>query len=946
MFYYWQKSGGEEAWEVILADGRDTLIAEESPRFITVLALSAVIDGSMSPADLAQIRYQGPLYFDFDGTDLDDVIPQFKKFLDKLQGLGINLRSLELFATGGRGFHVLIPTQVFFPKFPKAGVQFLPAIYKEMAHELFVDTLDMRVYTARRGRMFRVENSLRENGAYKVPITVDEAINITPENYKFLCSAPRVPPTPDLPVQSQKLAVVYATAEQKVTAAAKKKKDNTKDRELLARFKGQFPPTLMKIMEGGPVADGTGFHQLAMQIAITCNALGKSEAQMLTACEGLIQNHQSDGSRYNSPTKRKAELSRMFHYTADNVCYSYSKGALKSIAPAGTSTADLDGLDATAGAVLCEDEDGDEHGYLSGVFLTEMGVFRKTESGVSKITPLAFTDVISLTDPSTEKTVGWDVELLLDGKSKGRKLLDQTMFQSRTAFQKFAGQYNGSTTGTDNHVVAIQKLLDKMSQSNKSNSYLCIREGFDLLDNPESPEPLLDRCWVAPGKVLTDSSVTWVHRGDPQHSGKFHSDVMEAPDLTGSEEEAQVIEHLMQINSPFVVGTMLGWLTSCFQRQVYHHIYKQFPLLQVFGQAGAGKTKTLEAMLPLFYYRSDPLVTDAVQNTPYAYSMLLHSSASIPAVLDEFKPRAMKFNNHNNYLSLFRGAYTRGTYAKGGGGTDLGSNVRDIRTYCLSGPVLFMGEGLESETAVVERSVIVPFKKSELYGRSKHYSAAVAGRYTISSLGKLLVQATFELKFDDFKDLVDANTVEVKATAPDPEAHRENYNHAVILTGLDFLGQVLATKFQDRFADRLKELRDASGIRSAAVPVKAVPEAAKVLNTLALISSTEEYGSEFALEIGKDYWFIESEPGTIDLKMRNVYVKYIAWCKRKGVGILYDTESAFIHGLGNYTACIDRACLNDGQLKSTGTEIVFRFSNEIAAKDGVEEIARPLGKKK
>ena len=146
--------------------------------------------------------------------------------------------------------------------------------------------------------------------------------------------------------------MLFAQAEQKVAAAAKRKKDSSKDKELLARFKGQYPPTLARIMAGEGTADDLGFHQIAMQIAITSNALGKMEAQMLEACAGLVENHVSDGSRYNTPAKRRAELSRMYAYTNDNVCYTYSRDAVRRIAPKGAETSDLDGLTADAGEII------------------------------------------------------------------------------------------------------------------------------------------------------------------------------------------------------------------------------------------------------------------------------------------------------------------------------------------------------------------------------------------------------------------------------------------------------------------------------------------------------------------------------------------------------------------------------------------------------------------
>ncbi len=59
----------------------------------------------------------------------------------------------------------------------------MPLIFREVAYKLFVDTLDMRVYSARRGRMWRAPGVQRENGKFKVPLTKDEAFNMRVKDY-------------------------------------------------------------------------------------------------------------------------------------------------------------------------------------------------------------------------------------------------------------------------------------------------------------------------------------------------------------------------------------------------------------------------------------------------------------------------------------------------------------------------------------------------------------------------------------------------------------------------------------------------------------------------------------------------------------------------------------------------------------------------------------------
>ena len=149
---------------------------------------------------------------------------------------------------------------------------------------------------------------------------------------------------PDTAPDTDNLAVLFAKAEAKLDAASKRKKQTKQDGELLSKFKGNYPPSLLKVMAGEVIAENIGFHKIALQMVITSHALGKNEEQMLAACEGLMLNHVSDGQRYNSPAKRRLELQRMFRYTEGNICYEYRRDAVRSLLPKGTASPDLDGL--------------------------------------------------------------------------------------------------------------------------------------------------------------------------------------------------------------------------------------------------------------------------------------------------------------------------------------------------------------------------------------------------------------------------------------------------------------------------------------------------------------------------------------------------------------------------------------------------------------------------
>jgi hypothetical protein len=75
-----------------------------------------------------------------------------RQFINHLEENEVDLDSISWYASGSRGFHAEIPLAVFMPKPPNAGIQQLPQIYREMLHQVYIDTMDLRVYSSRKGR--------------------------------------------------------------------------------------------------------------------------------------------------------------------------------------------------------------------------------------------------------------------------------------------------------------------------------------------------------------------------------------------------------------------------------------------------------------------------------------------------------------------------------------------------------------------------------------------------------------------------------------------------------------------------------------------------------------------------------------------------------------------------------------------------------------------------
>lgn len=953
-FLYWQ-AASDGVWHEALASTRQAIIESKRPQFITVLDLSELVTDSMTREQLAGLKYAGPLYFDFDHEDIRVTIEKAGMLVERFNSMGLDLNSVRWYATGGRGFHVEVPLACALAKVPAQGIALLPLIYREMAYELYIDSMDLRVYSAKRGRMWRTPNVQRDNGKYKVPITALELLEMTPEGYEAITSQPREPIETTAPELNADLALLYEKARTKVESAARAKaKVGQRDTALLQRFKGDWPPTLIRIMQGEGVAPGAGFHQLAMQIAITAHALGKTEEETLRLSEGLIETHVSDGRRYNSPSRRRAELSRLYAYCADNVCYSYSAGALKVLCAPDTDTSDLDGMPGDAGANLAPVQDGADKDSLDlrgGLEMRETGVFKKDqEQGIVMISDISFRDCKLLKSmPVGDQPAelwGYETEVLLKGQSRGRQMIDAMTFLSKQRYQEFAMKNMGVMKGGDNDVASLVTILRDVAVKSDNVVWVTQHEGLDYIVRPETKPPVRDLVWVEASGVYGggEDRPPYTFRSQEPAGSLYRSDLMSAPLLTGAANEREFFRNLFMAQDGSVLGPMLGWFTACFHRMIYAQpeFGGQFPLCQVWGQAGSGKTGTTLLLAHMHYYSVPPGPMQCSKMTPYSVDLHCTSSVSIPLILDEYKPREIQADRLNALMGALRASYNNGTHSKGGGGSgNSGQGWKSLMRLTYSAPIIYISEAAETEPATMERTISIPVEKSGIQGRMKYFAPCQKNAHVLSSLGRGIVQATLKMDMGVFEEQFQKSVDEVTEIVEDKSQYRVIKNLAILLTGFDFFSAVLRSYFGTEFDSDLTRLRESIFVRPLEVASTIQAEAGKVLNAIAYMTNHEDSGDRnFGLREGVDYAFV-SYAGTpaVELRMNTAYVKYAAWCRAKGQKVLYDNFEAFCSGLAHWAPTLDTRCLGSS-LKDTGLTKVYCFSEVKLAEEGVEQFRK------
>lgn len=959
MYFHYQQEGKESEWRLASALERSRIIAKVRPAFTTVLDLSAVPDDN----DWSKVRYRGPLYFDFDADgDLELACSQFRVFLGKLVAeVDFDLTQATYWASGSKGFHVEIPQECFIAKPPAGGLPWLPYVYRDVAQSLIVDTLDLNVYTGKRGRMWRTPNVKRENGCYKVQLRDDEVLNMTPDLYQEVIKSPRecVPPAPAS--CNAAFAMMFDRARTRVTDMMRnKRKRAEKAHALLDPWKNakRTPPTIEALMRGENLNPEAGFQAIAMQLSIYATSVGMERDDFVRRCEGLCANHVSDGYRYRSPEKRRAELMRMWDYMSENTLYEFDPGPIVRLMSKDHVATDLGVMDtrdhdddapAKAEAAPPGDDqppaEGEVAGEVSdphatirrGLFQTKYGLFARHNENTVSICRASFANVIAFHSVENQDFLGFDAEMRVEGSKPRPVMLNTELFTTGAHLRKFLAKYAVTFQGTDAEAMGLMDILSDKARRGE-RVYVYPREGFFILPNPNSEAA--ETCFV----YLTNNTFRCsLPENDPNAfrlkyrpemvSHSYKVDIHDAPEL--SREMVSTVNDLFEFNSPANVASLIGWFVSAWLRTVHHHLFGQFPLLQIYGEAGAGKSQTVLLLSRLHWARGESItMKSATSLTSFALDAHVNASASAPCILDEWKPAEMKRtgNRYEKGKDVLKMAYIMGDVGERGQlskGTEAGLTITRSKA---SAPIVFMGEAVESETAIVERSLIVAFtKRYHTPQRRAAFARLQANPEVLSAIGRAVVERLFGLDLKAMRAEMTAILERLYAAAPKRGDGRTSvgdrpiFNRAVAAHSWSILKTVLHDTFGDQFDEKCSEMAehlfDFTNESSQAVAENSISEVAKVVARMALMSRRQD--KSYALLNRKDYC---SDGETLHLKIEIAYDKYREYCVTSNEQPLFNSMSSFINALVVHSAVTDPLCFNSPISQDGSDERVMAFS--------------------
>jgi hypothetical protein len=786
------------AWRACPDDNKWAHMIEAAP-MTTILAVGQMIEYAENDEDFdtKSLRYRGPLYFDIDSQDINASIQSAIELCSHLMAEGVQPQDLQIWATGKKGFHILIDQQVFGQGKTKCFVA-LPWIYREMAQSLFVENLDMVVYSGGRGRMWRTPNVQRENGQYKVPLTFAELEQLNPQKYEKLCSESRELEYKYSGMPSLGLTNLFDQAQKAVHQQIMEFQGHEQiDEELLAEFSAE-DGCIQKLVTKGD-KDGSNFNQAAMQLAAFVKVkytIDDRDGWMALA--RTMAKNVTSGS-YRSEADRLRHIKGAIFRAFKDQNFVFSRRALfKVIRPCGD-------------CLICKTQDGEsvEMGELDFIEARPTGYFAMFKAGEKQLTTFTIeptTFYTAETEESGKLRTGVSAKVLWlnrEGHSCSHThMIPDDAWNSRSSLiRAMNGIGNCAVYANDAEIQRLRhsifRDIDMIGEIHEVKA-----SGFHWYRIGASKSMV----YVEPSFSLTSSSEIGTH--------KLVVDNIQAPPTlfaangveNQDQEMADVIRALCKINDPHVVAQCLGWTVACFLKQQIITKLNQFPLLNLYGNAGSGKSKTAHLMGYLhgcdYEMRDSPL--DLETTTPYAITAMVASSTTVVRIIDEVNPSLVPRRVYDKFVGVAKAAWAGLEESKGtlSSRPDRGAAVSKVK---LTGPILYLSEQPPERPALRQRTVMVGMsqRQREVPGRESNFMYAFEMRHRLADLGKEMVATALRTTQRPVHTIM----AKYAPRVPTAVGTRAHYSYTVVLTGLEWL-QTVTDTLELGVHDEIQELID------------------------------------------------------------------------------------------------------------------------------------------
>ncbi len=290
------------------------------------------------------------------------------------------------------------------------------------------------------------------------------------------------------------------------------------------------------------------------------------------------------------------------------------------------------------------------------------------------------------------------------GKRMSEMVLHPAHFASKAALKKVLGDLGAGWVGSENQIQELKAFLSTLDcPKYESEQKLGIHE--------------YEKEWimVTSDKTLTSSGEVenLIHWSEQATEVKYE---VSSIGPANNDQIAMVAKALTEFNDDYIQSGVVGWMMSLpFKARMVKAVptvRRQFPVLNLWGERGAGKTQTADRIILPFYgnFEGSRKVDEM---TKYSLMLAANSTNLLPMALDEYKPSKMGPGKAQEVSSFLRGVYDSQTGERGfSDATGFG-----VRRYTYTAPVIIMGEQSLFESALKERITELFFTKRGRRGK-------------------------------------------------------------------------------------------------------------------------------------------------------------------------------------------------------------------------------------
>lgn len=206
-----------------------------------------------------------------------------------------------------------------------------------------------------------------------------------------------------------------------------------------------------------------------------------------------------------------------------------------------------------------------------------------------------------------------------------------------------------------------------------------------------------------------------------------------------AERMAALGQNLLCYNEPAKAVTVLAWCAGCFVKEMLRSAGIKYPHLFMIGEAGSGKSTTMERVVMPIFGRSKVIASPQV--TGFTLMKEAASSNLFPQALDEFKPSKIEKLRLGALYNHMRDSYDGHEGVRGR------ADQTQV-SYELLAPLVIAGEESPDETAIRERAMELLFSKRDLKDASARaaFARITERQGDLTAMGRALLDTALTLR--------------------------------------------------------------------------------------------------------------------------------------------------------------------------------------------------------